>query len=167
MIRYSRQQLTFVAYQLQTQRGGERYFTQTETICFRILLNISKTKNHNKHMTLVTRYPRNELTKSTMRQSHIPKCPIKYRDVHISILNHILWDMGRVYCGNYAIDLLVKVSITINAGCLIHPYEPNLSSNLAKSHASITSIPIVKSFLNVAYKIYYRVLCKILKQCNN
>ena len=34
-----------------------------------------------------------------MHLSHIPQCTIQNRNVHISVLNGALWDMGQVHCG--------------------------------------------------------------------
>ena len=33
-----------------------------------------------------------------MHLSHIPQCTIQNRNVHISVLNGALWDMGQVHC---------------------------------------------------------------------
>ena len=50
-----------------------------------------------------------KLANFTMRLSHTPQCPIQNRNVHISVLNGILWDMGQVYCGISAIALLKTI----------------------------------------------------------
>ena len=34
-----------------------------------------------------------------------PQCTIQNRNVHISVLNGALWDMGQVCCGIWEIDL--------------------------------------------------------------
>ena len=34
-----------------------------------------------------------------MPLSHIPQCTIQNRNVHISVLNGVLWDMGQVHFG--------------------------------------------------------------------
>ena len=34
-----------------------------------------------------------------MHLSHIPQCTVQNRNVHISVLNGALWDMGQVYYG--------------------------------------------------------------------
>ena len=45
-------------------------------------------------------------TNPTMHQSHIPQRTIQNRNVHISVLNGALWDMGKVHCGICATGLL-------------------------------------------------------------
>ena len=39
------------------------------------------------------------LTNPIMYLSHIPQCTIQNRNVHISVLNGVLWDMGQVHHG--------------------------------------------------------------------
>ena len=39
------------------------------------------------------------LTNPAMYLSHIPECTIQNRNVHISVLNCVLCDMGQVHCG--------------------------------------------------------------------
>ena len=40
-----------------------------------------------------------KFTNSTMNLSHISQCTIQNRNVHCSVLNNALWDMGEGYCG--------------------------------------------------------------------
>ena len=42
----------------------------------------------------------------TVHLSHISQCPIKNRNVHISVLNIALWDIGQVHCGICEFGLL-------------------------------------------------------------
>ena len=46
-----------------------------------------------------------KFTNPTMHLSHIPQCTIQNRNVHISVLNSALWDMGQVHCGICEIGL--------------------------------------------------------------
>ena len=39
------------------------------------------------------------VTNPTMQLSHIPQHTIQNRNVHISVLNGVLWDMGQLHCG--------------------------------------------------------------------
>ena len=41
-----------------------------------------------------------------MHLSHIPQGTIQNRNVHISVLNGALWDMGQVHYGTCEIDLM-------------------------------------------------------------
>ena len=43
-----------------------------------------------------------------MHLSHIPQYTIQKRNVHISVLNGVLWDMGQVHCGICEIGPLLK-----------------------------------------------------------
>ena len=43
---------------------------------------------------------------TTMHLSNISQCAIRNRNVHISVLNGVLWDMGLAYCGIYEFGLL-------------------------------------------------------------
>ena len=43
-----------------------------------------------------------------MHLSHIPRCTIQNRNVHISVLNCALWDMGQVQCGICDTGLFVR-----------------------------------------------------------
>ena len=45
-------------------------------------------------------------TNPMMHLSHIPQYTIQNRNVQISVLNGVLWDMGQVHCGISDIDLL-------------------------------------------------------------
>ena len=47
-----------------------------------------------------------KFTNPTMHLSHIPQCTIQDRNVHISVLNGALWDMGQVHCRICEIVLL-------------------------------------------------------------
>ena len=61
---------------------------------------------------------RPNLTNSTMHRSHIPQCTSQNRNVHISVLNGVLWDMGQVQCGICEIVLLSRVPAFKNtSGC--------------------------------------------------
>ena len=40
-----------------------------------------------------------------MHQSNIPQCTIQNRNVHVSVLNGALWDMGEVHYGICEISL--------------------------------------------------------------
>ena len=51
------------------------------------------------------------LTNPTMHQSHIPQCTIQNRNVHISVLNGAMWDMGQVHCGICEFGLLVGITL--------------------------------------------------------
>ena len=42
-----------------------------------------------------------------MHLPYIPQCTIQNRNVHISVLNGALWDMGQVHCGISEIGLFV------------------------------------------------------------
>ena len=42
-----------------------------------------------------------------MHPFHIPQCSIQNRNVHISVLNGVLWDMEQVHSGICEIGLLV------------------------------------------------------------
>ena len=46
------------------------------------------------------------LTNPTGHLSHIPQYTILNRNVNISVMNDVLWDMGRVPCGICDNDLL-------------------------------------------------------------
>ena len=46
------------------------------------------------------------LTNHTVHLSHIPHYTIQNRNVHISVLNGVLWDMGQVHCVVCEIGLL-------------------------------------------------------------
>ena len=48
---------------------------------------------------------RRRLNNPTMHLSHIPQCTIQNRNVHISVLNGALWDMGQMHCGICEFDL--------------------------------------------------------------
>ena len=41
-----------------------------------------------------------------MQLPHIPQCTIQNINVHISVLNGVLWDMGQVHYVIYKIDLV-------------------------------------------------------------
>ena len=41
--------------------------------------------------------------------SHFPQCTIQKRNVHISLLNGALWDMGQAHCGICEIGLVLFV----------------------------------------------------------
>ena len=45
------------------------------------------------------------LTNPTMHLSHIPQYTIQNRNVHISVLNGVLWDMGQVHYEIYKTSL--------------------------------------------------------------
>ena len=47
-----------------------------------------------------------DLPNPTMHLSHIPQCTIQNRNVHISVLNGVLWNMGQLHCGVCHIGLL-------------------------------------------------------------
>ena len=49
-----------------------------------------------------------------MYLSHIPQCTIQNRNVHISILDGVLWDMGQVQCG-FFLNLPIAVRPKKNA----------------------------------------------------
>ena len=49
-----------------------------------------------------------------MHLSHIPQCIIQNRNVHISVLNWALWDMGQVQCGICEIGLFFNC-VTANS----------------------------------------------------
>ena len=56
----------------------------------------------------------NGLTNSTMHVSHTPRCTIQNRDVHISVLNGVLWDMEQMHGGICEIRAdFVIISLTI------------------------------------------------------
>ena len=42
----------------------------------------------------------------TTHLSHIPQCTIQNKNVHISVLGGVLWDMGLLLCGNSEISQL-------------------------------------------------------------
>ena len=44
-----------------------------------------------------------------MHLAHIPQYTIQNRNVHISVVNGMLWDMRQVYCSVCEIDLLGNV----------------------------------------------------------
>ena len=48
-----------------------------------------------------------------MHQPHIPQCIIQNRNVHISVLNGALWDVGQVHCGICEKGLTAKTAIII------------------------------------------------------
>ena len=50
-----------------------------------------------------------EFTNPTMHLSHTPQCTIQNRNVHISVLNGALWDMGQVHYGICKTDLLEQL----------------------------------------------------------
>ena len=47
-----------------------------------------------------------KFTNPTMHMSHIPQCIIQNRNVHISVLNGALWDIGQVQLGICEASLL-------------------------------------------------------------
>ena len=49
------------------------------------------------------------LTNPAAHMSHIPQCTIQNRNVHISVLNGALWDMGQVHCGISKLSLFAEV----------------------------------------------------------
>ena len=49
-----------------------------------------------------------KLTNPTVHLSHIPQCTIQNINVHISVLNGALWDIGQLHCGICEIDLLTS-----------------------------------------------------------
>ena len=67
--------------------------------------------------------------------SHIPQCTVPHstfqnRNVHISVLDGALWDVGQVHCGICEICLLTTMTfwqlmITTRATCPIDSYEPH------------------------------------------
>ena len=54
------------------------------------------------------RVRQNKFTNSNVHLSYIPQYTIQNRNVHISVLNGALWDMGQVYCGICEIDLMAS-----------------------------------------------------------
>ena len=51
-----------------------------------------------------------------MHQSHIPQYTIQNRNVHISVLNGVLWDMGKVHCDICEIGLFM-LSLVLSDWC--------------------------------------------------
>ena len=43
-----------------------------------------------------------------MHLSHMLQYTIEKRNMHIILLNGVLWDMGHVHCGIYEIDLITQ-----------------------------------------------------------
>ena len=75
-----------------------------------------------------------------MHQSHIPQYTIQKRNVHISVLNDVLWDVGQVHCDIVRSDHSAAVShFQLNFGqnvCIVFP--KNLFDN-AVYHISAIS----------------------------
>ena len=44
-----------------------------------------------------------------MHQVHIQQCTIQNRNVHISVLNGLLWDMEQLHCGIYELGQLNRI----------------------------------------------------------
>ena len=56
-----------------------------------------------------------------MHLLHIPQYTIQNRNVHISVLNGVLWDMKQVHCGvceiaYWMIITMIKILATLEAG---------------------------------------------------
>ena len=57
------------------------------------------------------------LTNPTMHLSHIPQFTIQNRNVHISFLNGVLWDMEQVHCRIWEIVLFLAYATTAQLSC--------------------------------------------------
>ena len=55
-----------------------------------------------------------KFTNPTMHLSHIPQCTIQNRNVHISVVNGVLWDMEQVHCGIYEVGLFCHHSANMS-----------------------------------------------------
>ena len=75
-----------------------------------------------------------------MFQFHIPQCSIKYRDVHMSILNGALWDMMLLY-----LPARKKLSVSfqwigMESQKRINPVIMDIHNSIMDIHNSITDI---------------------------
>ena len=70
-----------------------------------------------------------KFTYPTIYLSHIPQCTIQNRNVHISVLNGILWDMGQVYCG---ICKTVIIDSIVKARYQAYPFQITYSSRFGR-----------------------------------
>ena len=53
---------------------------------------------------------------------HHSQCTIKNRNVHISVLNGVLWDMEQVYCVICEIGLLIIMSLNPGIPSRLHKW---------------------------------------------
>ena len=66
-----------------------------------------------------------------MHLSHIPQFTIQNRNVHISVLNGALWDMGQVHCGicelgqYYVMWIYKHHSIAVKHTIYVYIYSPH------------------------------------------
>ena len=90
-----------------------------------------------------------------MHLSHIPQCTIQNRNVHISVLNGALWDMGQVHCGicesgQLELHLFGTNSLINSMGTLYSPLK-----NTSHGSVSMTAYIQITSRLRTPYTEYY------------
>ena len=91
------------------------------------------------------------LTNPTMHLFHIPQYTIQNRNVHISVLNGALWDMGQVHCG---ICKLGQWSFQDHAENFYWEIVPSSKVAIQNSNVFDTS-----EVLNQIWNVFMRMKC--------
>ena len=83
---------------------------------------------------------------------HIPQCTIQNRNVHISVLNGVLWDMGQPCCGIW--ERLVYCNVIKNYNfkvfqhfCTIHKQGTTWCNHLTHLYTIPNNLPIFRNII--------------------
>ena len=113
------------------------------------------------HVSTSTLTQWTKFTNPIVHLSHIPQCTIQNRNVHISVLNAALWDMGQVHCGICEIG-----SITCVISCNMHYMQQETAtcaiSNELLYWFSIASENISQNTLCPKMKWFWKIFFELL-----